>query len=348
MSSLRLTIEIGLALFITLTAAGAGSPPPPRGAPAKPRARVLIVQDSKATDLLKPRPEVIQTMVARGLRALTKKTNLQEAWLSLVSTQDVVGLKVFATPGPNSGTRPAVVVAVVQGLIQAGVPPRQIIIWDKESKALTAAGYYELGQRFGVQVRASAEAGWDNDTFYDRALLGNLVWGDHEFGKKGEGVGRKSFVSKVVSQQMTKIINLTPMLSHNQAGVTGHLLSLSLGSIDNTIRFESNPDQLAEVVPEIYALEILGDRVVLNITDALICQYQGEQRSLLHYSAVLNQLRFSKDPVALDVLSLQEIERQRKRAASPAPKLKTELYSNAAVLQLGISNPKQIQLEYVP
>jgi len=53
-------------------------------------------------------------------------------------------------------------------------------------------------------------------------------------------------------------------------------------------------------VPEIYALPVLSDRVALNIVDALICQYQGEERSLLHYTAALNQLRFSRDPVALE------------------------------------------------
>jgi hypothetical protein len=54
-----------------------------------------------------------------------------------------------------------------------------------------------------------------------------------------------------------------------------------------------------------------SDHVVLNITDALICQYQGEQTSLLHYSTELNQIWISKDPVALDTLGIQELDRER-------------------------------------
>ena len=34
---------------------------------------------------------------------------------SLVSTQDVVGIKVYSAPGPNSGTRAAVVAAADRG-----------------------------------------------------------------------------------------------------------------------------------------------------------------------------------------------------------------------------------------
>jgi hypothetical protein len=91
----------------------------------------------------------------------------------------------------------------------------------------------------------------------------------------------------------------------------------------------------------------LGDRVVLNIVDALICQYEGEERSLLHYSTVLNQLRFSRDPVALDVLSLQELDHQRQDAKAPPVKLNPDLYNNASLLELGVSNLKKIQVENV-
>jgi hypothetical protein len=209
---------------------------------------------------------------------------------------------------------------------------------------LRLAGYFELAHRFGVRVAGSAESGYDEKVFYDAALLGNLVWGDFEFGKKGEGVGRKSFVSKLVTAGMTKIINITPMMNHNEGGVFGNLFTLTAGSVDNFARFEADKDRMASAVPEIYALPSLSDRVVLNITDALICQYEGEERSLLHYSAILNQLRFSHDPVALDVLSLQELDRQRALAHAPPIKFESDLYDNAALLELGISDPKRIDV----
>ncbi len=313
-----------------------------------PRAKVVIVQDPAATDAFIPRENHIRAMVIRGITTLTGKTNATQAWLSLVSTQDTVGIKVFSEPGPNSGTRPAVVTVVVQELIAAGLPPDHIIVWDKHQIDLRLAGYFDLAKRFGIRVGGAAESGYDEKTFYDTPLLGSLVWGDLEFGKKGEGIGRKSFVSKLVSTDMTKIINITPLMNHNEAGVFGNLFSLATGSVDNIARFEGDPDRLARAVPEIYALPALSDRVVLNITDALICQYEGEERSLLHYSAILNQLRFSRDPVALDVLSLQELDLQRKLAKAPEVKFSRDLYDNAALLELGVGDPKQIDITNLP
>jgi hypothetical protein len=314
---------------------------------ARARSQVFVVEDRHATDAFEPRAARIQQMVYRAITNLTGKATVAEAWQSLVSTQDVVGIKVFSEPGPNSGTRQSVVAAVVEGLLSAGVRSNNIIVWDKHQTDLRLAGYLNLARRYQVRVVGSVEAGYDEKTFYETALLGSLVWGDFEFGRKGEGIGRKSFVSKLVSTEMTKIINITPLMNHNLAGVAGNLFSLALGSVDNTTRFEFDPARLATAVPEIYALPVLSDHVVLNIVDALICQYEGEERSLLHYSTTLNQLRFSRDPVALDVLSLHELAKQRKNANDPTVKANTELYSNAALLELGVSELNQIEVIHV-
>jgi hypothetical protein len=307
-------------------------------------AAVVIVQDSEAMNAFHPRADRVQEMVARGITNLAGKASIAEAWRSFVSTQDIVGIKVFSEPGPNGGTRPVVVAAVVEGLLTAGVRPEQIVVWDKRQVDLRLAGFTALGKRFGVRVAGSAEAGYDEAAFYETPLLGNLVWGDLEFGRKTAGVARKSFVSKLVTEQMTKIINITPLMNHNETGVAGNLSSLALGSVDNTARFEGDPDRLARAVPEIFALPSLGDRVVLNIVDGLICQYEGEERSLLHYSLTLNQLRFSRDPVALDVLSIEELIRQRERTKAPPVKANPELYENAALLELGIADLKRIKI----
>jgi hypothetical protein len=286
-------------------------------------------------------------MVDRAIMNFTHRSSVPEAWLSLVSTQDVVGIKVYSLPGPNSGTRAAVVAAVIEGLLSAGSPPKHIVIWDKQATDLRLAGYFDLGERYGVRVAGSAQAGYDLTNSYDSSIIGNLLWGDVEFGQKTPGAGRRSFVSKLVSRELTKIINISPLLNHNLAGVSGNLYGLAIGSVDNVARFEADPNRLATAVPEIYALPALSDHVVLNIVDALICQYEGGERVRLQYSTTLNELRFSKDPVALDVLSLQELDHQRQTARAPGLKVIQDLYNNAALLELGVSDPKRIQVEHI-
>jgi hypothetical protein len=174
--------------------------------------------------------------------------------------------------------------------------------------------------------------------------MGNLVYGDLEFGQKDDHAGRKSFISRLVATGMTKIINISPLLNHNSASITGNLYSLALGSADNIIRFESSPSRLATAVPELYALPILSDRVVLNITDALLAQYQGEDRGMLHYTVAMNEIRMSRDPVALDVLGAQDLEKLRRFRSEVELPVNWYLYKNAALLQLGVSDPKQINV----
>ncbi len=314
--------------------------------PQLPQARVVVVQDALAMEAFTPRPDVVRKMVERGILAHTGKPALAEAWRSLVKTNDVVGLKVFSAPGHTSGTRPAVVAAVVEGLLAAGLPPKNIVIWDRQLVDLRIAGFFELAERYGVRITSAASAGWDDKTYYENSLLGNLVWGDSEFGKKGDGIGRRSYVAKLVARDLTRHISIAPMLNHNLAGVSGHFFSMAFGSVDNTLRFESTSRALAEAVPEVFALPVLYDRLALCITDALICQYQGEHLTRLHYATPLSQLRFSKDPVALDSLSVAEMEAQRQKASIPSTKFSSDIYKNAGLLlELGVSDPRQIRVE---
>ena len=310
-------------------------------------ARVVVAENQNAVFDFQPDFSVVQEMVGRGIQDFTGKTTIADAWRSLVSTQDIVGIKVFSRPGELSGTRPAVVAAVIHGLFEAGLPANHIIIWDKREEDLRAAGFFSLGKQLGVRVESVVSTGYDSTNFYnpDTAIIGNLIWSDLEFGKKGDGIGRKSFVSKIVSRDITKIISIAPLLNQQDAGTCGHLYSVAFGSVDNTMRFESDDGRLAKAVPEIYALQPIGDKVVLNITDALIGQYEGGTRGLLHYSTVLNQLWFSRDPVALDTLAIKELERERRALDAPEFKLNLELYANAALLQLGVNDPARIQVE---
>jgi hypothetical protein len=310
-------------------------------------ARVVTVENANAISDFQPDTARVRVMLDRGLTNFTGQATVAAAWRSLVSTQDVVGIKVFSAAGMLSGTRPAVVAAVIHGLLDAGVPAQHIVIWDKRNDNLRAAGFFKLGAQLGVGVAGCVDAGYDLTNFYqpDTAIIGNLVYGDLEFGKKGDGVGRKSFVSRLVSRQITKIISIAPLLNQEDAGVCGHLYGLAMGSVDNTRRFADDPGRLAVAVPEIYALPVLGDRVVLNITDALIGQYEGGSHGLLHYSSVLNQLWFSRDPVALDTLAIKELDRERRALDAPAFKPNLALYANAALLQLGVNDPAKIQGE---
>jgi hypothetical protein len=305
--------------------------------------RVLIVGHSAATQAFSPQTDAVRKMVETGILRFTGAPDEKSAWASLISTQDVVGIKVHSAPGRTSGTRPAVVECLIESLLRGGVGGERIVIWDRRTVDLRLAGFYEVAKKYDVAIAGALDEGYDNDVFYTAPLLGKLVYGDVEFGKKGEGVGRKSYVTKLLTKRITKIINVTPLLNHNQAGVSGALYGLAMASVDNILRFEE-PERLATAVPEIYGLPELADKVALNIVDALICQYRGEERSLLHYSTTLNELWFSRDPVAVDALALKVLDRNR-GAETNSRNSALPIYNNATLMDLGVAEADKIKIE---
>jgi len=316
---------------------------------ANPSSRVVIAEGDDLLNAFLPDNARVAAVFNLGLLRFTRTTNIVAAWRSLVTTNDTVGIKVFSAPGPLNGTRPAVVAAIANGLMTAGLPPDKIIIWDKHAGDLRAAGFFTLGKELGVRVVGAVESGYDPNTFYlpDSPIIGALVWGDLEFGRTNRDAGKRSFVSKLVSQQMTKIISVAPLINENSAGVCGHFFSLALGSVDNTRRFEDDPDRLSVALPEIIALPAIGDRVALNVTDALLGQYQGGPAGYLQYSTVLDQVWLSHDPVALDVLALKELAREAKTFGTEPVPPAFEIYTNAALLELGVNDPARMRIEKV-
>ena len=320
---------------------------PPAALPEAGRSRVVMVKNPGAIVAFQPQPDLVKSMVERGVMQLSGKTDPASAWRAYVSTQEIVGIKVYSGPGGNSGTRPAVAGAVVEGLLAAGLAPQHIIVWDKRKSDLLLAGYADLAQRYGVRLEGASDEGYDPNVFYDNPVAGNLVAGDYEFDLSQKKTGRKSYVSKLLTKEITRLIVISPLLNHNYAGICGILYSLSLGSVDNTLRFLQDPSRLATAVPEIYALPALSDHVALCMIDALIGQYQGEDMSLLHYSAEVNQIWLSRDPVALDAWGVQELDRERLAANIHTVGQNPELLSNAALLELGASDLSKVQVEVV-
>ena len=329
-----------------LPAGAANAPSTPAGPPSP---RVVMVQGRSLLNAFLPDDDRVAAAFNLGLERFTGTTNPAAAWLTLVGTNDVVGLKVFSPPGQLCGTRPAVVRAIVRGLLAAGLPRSRMVIWDKRAEDLRAAGYYDLGEELGVSVAGAVQAGFDTNTFYlpDSPVIGSLVWGDLEFGQTNRDAGKKSFVSRLVSRRLTKIISIAPLLDECSAGVCGHFYSLALGSVDNTRRFDNDPGRLAVALPEIIALPAVGDHAVLYVTDALLAQNQGGPAGFLQFSTVLDQLWFSHDPVALDILGQQELARERRQFHAPELHPNLETYTNAALLQLGQNQPERIPVETV-
>ena len=308
---------------------------------------VLIAEHPDSMDQYHPNAEVVGQMFQSLLLATTGESTVSEAWAHFILPDDRVGFKILSEPGRLSGTRPAVVEAVISSLLSTGFPPDQVVIWDRRLGSLMATGYQDLAQKLRVKLAGAQDAGYDDSVFHEAPLVGSLVFGDHEFGKDGEGVGRRSFVSNLVTQELTRLIVIHPMLNHYLGGVHGNLVGLVAASVDNFHRFLIGGTQYYQAVPEIFAMEALYDKLAFVLCDGLICQYQGEDRGFLQYSNLLHRLMIGVDPVAMDVLSFGELSRLRHSADLPVDEKIRLLYENAQLLELGMADSQKIRSQYI-
>lgn len=278
----------------------------------------------------------VRAMVRVGMQRLTGAATESEAWQSLFGPNDVVGIKIATMSAPLQATRPAVVLAIREGLAQAGVAATNVVVFDRDPHKLRVAGY-------GDAV-AVAPHGWDEARFYESRMVGRLIWGDRLFGQEEHGFDTRSHLPLLVTRRVTKLISIPVLQDHEACGLAGTLYNLSLGMVDNTRRFETTGRNGDPDIVAIYELPEVRERVVLHVMDGLIGGYAGGPMFRPQFSWEAGWLAFSRDPVALDAMALAELERQRRQAKIPAIDKRASHIQTAMARGLGRENAPLIEL----
>jgi hypothetical protein len=118
-----------------------------------------VVVSAAAPELLvegRYNPEAVTRAFAAGLTELTGRKKASDAWASLFSPDDVVGIKINCIGAPKVSTSPASVTAAIAGLKSAGVKDNNIIIWDRSDRELQRAGFTVNRGPTGVRVQGAS------------------------------------------------------------------------------------------------------------------------------------------------------------------------------------------------
>ncbi|MDL5046213.1 DUF362 domain-containing protein [Oscillatoria amoena NRMC-F 0135] len=307
-------------------------------------------------------PDVISAMTDRAIGSFFGAASAAAAFGKLVSPTDVVGLKVFSTPGAVKATNKAIVRTVINALKAAGVPAGNIIVWDKFRFDLETAHFlptFQLEEKIPVMATAP-DAGYGDEPFYDFEVTGTLIWGDRDFNAKkasadinADGTGNlqlstKSYFSRLVTQRCTKLINLPSLCDHPDFGINGALVNMAIGSVDNSRRFGVRPYFGVPPIPDIYSNPAINNKVILTVMDALITTYAGGPSFRADFSAQTGQIFVATDPVAIDSLCLRQVINLRKTGSNiPTPPWFGVHVEAAAEYGLGVADPKKINLSTV-
>lgn len=282
---------------------------------------VYSARDPSAIREYKTNPAAVRAMVNRLVLAVTGQSDLAHAWNSLVSPNDKIGIKISAAGGELFTTHRDIINAIVDGLVAAGHSRKDIIVWDRSLEGIVEAGYRP--EKEGYQLKSILPGdGYDPRAVFSVPLSGKLIWGDLEFRpERGKGplmsepelTSDDSHFSRILSNEVTKIINVPVMSDSANCGIAGCLYNVTIPNIDNWRRF-TQPRWGQSAIAEIYHMPIVSSKVVLNIMDGLVAQYAGGPQSHPNYAVHHATILASKDPVAIDALAVRQIEEWRARA----------------------------------
>lgn len=140
----------GTALFgSSLMCGGAGN-----------RAQKSRVVSAAAEDMLidqKYHPDAVHRAFSAGLKELTDENSLENAWASLFSPEDVVGIKVNCIGAPRISSSLESINETIKGLKSAGVKENNIIVWDHMDQAFRRTGLQVNRSQTGVRIQGTSD-----------------------------------------------------------------------------------------------------------------------------------------------------------------------------------------------
>jgi hypothetical protein len=321
-------------------------------APPAEKSAVYTTHDPNAIVSYKTDRRAVRAMVDRLILTVTGQPDLAKAWGSLVAPNDKIGIKISAAGGELFTTHHDVVTAIVDGLVAAGHPRSSIIVWDRSLQGTKEAGYKKAD---GFELKSIAPRdGYDSKATFTAPLLGKLVWGDVDYiGDRGkseplsdtENTSDVSHFSRIVSSEVTKIINVPVMSNSTTNGIAGCLYNVTIPNIDNWRRFAQGTGFGAESIAIIYSNPIISQKVVLNIMDGLTAQYGGGPQSQPNFAFHHATLYASKDPVALDAVALKRLDDWRSKSNFPPIGRLASYVQTATTVGLGNSDMSRIEVK---
>jgi hypothetical protein len=265
--------------------------------------------------------EPVRAIMDRGMRELTGRATEQEAWSALFGPQDVVGIKINPGAYPLAFSQFATVRAIIRGLNAAGVSNEAIVVFDRYGSYLDSVPYAtELPA--GVRLTSAQAVYADPQTDTEGYDVNEYIELPRVFPgvDPNDPLSRRSHLCKIVSQDVTKVVNVPSLKDHPSAGLTMALKNITYGFVNNVSRTHYAPENWTkDFLPVVASMEKIRKKVVLHIADALIACYNGGPGPIdaNFKSFTYSTLLFATDPVALDRIGLKILDEQRAKTGRP-------------------------------
>lgn len=282
----------------------------PLGMPGLFPGRVIEVSDPKAIVHNRVSQSIVHRLLEQAMEELTGETSARKAWAKFVGPKDIVGIKINPSGAPACCSSPEIVREIISAVQSVGVPPRNIVVYDRYSYEIDIGSYQALlppGIRIvGIQEAFAAGGEYEPNVYCDANFFGEWE--------------TRSYMANVVTHEVTKIINVPTMKDHSASGVTGALKNLAYGTFNNVARTHRAPHSFTNpVIGLMCTVEPLRSKSVLHIMDGMRQVWHGGP--LTQVQDFIDQtgiLLVATDPVAMDTIELEAIEKKRRERSAPS------------------------------
>lgn len=272
--------------------------------------RVVEVVDSRSICNNRVSQPIVHDMLERGLKELTGEKSAQAAFAKFIEPNDVVGIKINPSGAPACCSSPELVREIIAGVHSAGVPLPNIVIYDRFGYEMDLGSYQALLPPgvpiIGVQDSLLDASGYDANVYCEMNFFGEWE--------------TRSYMASIVSTRLDKIINVPTCKDHSASGVTGCLKNVAYGTFNNVARSHKEPISFTNpLIGVMCSVEPLRSKVVLNIMDGMRMVWHGGP--LTQNQKFIDQtglLLLSTDPVAMDRIELEAIEKKRRAEGAPS------------------------------
>jgi uncharacterized protein (DUF362 family) len=296
------------------------------GIPGPYPGRVVAVHHDNSIVGNQYQAEPVRQMMERGMLELTHAESWTDAWRQFFEPGDVVGIKLNPVGAPHVLSAPEVLHPIIDGLEKAGVKRQDIVAYDRYHDQFLSAGF-DKWLPDGVRWTSASEKylnvqmdmeGYDGDVYRELPLVHPDYLSEY---RADDPHIRRSYVSRFMTKEINKLVNVCVLKHHQSAGVTLALKNLSHGLVNNVNRSHASTTANAcgIFIPAIVDLPVVRQKVVLNILDGVKAAYHGGPGSRVgKYMWAHKTMYFATDPVALDKTGWKEIDKKRAEVGVPS------------------------------
>jgi uncharacterized protein (DUF362 family) len=284
--------------------------PSPLGMPGLFPGRVIEVHDSGAIVRNRVSQPIVRQMLEHAMEELTQEKSAQAAWAKFIKPNDIVGIKINPSGAPACCSSPEILREIISSVQRVGVPARNILVYDRYSYEMDIGSYQALLPP-GVRIVGIQDAFVDASGYDPNIYCAANFFGEWE---------TRSYMASIVSEVVTKIINVPTMKDHSAAGVTGALKNLAYGTFNNVARTHRAPYSFTNpLIGLMCTVEPLRSKSVLHIMDGMRQVWHGGPLTQVQdFIDQTGTLLVATDPVALDTIELEAIEKKRRERGAPS------------------------------